>query len=90
MAPEKVHADTFKNSNRRFHMPRNVAKKRFEHNRNVTDDEHSKRLGRLEKKLKKKKSILNKLGVNYDIPSIITPPVVQEKSDWSLLNRKFI
>ncbi|OQV17519.1 putative MKI67 FHA domain-interacting nucleolar phosphoprotein [Hypsibius exemplaris] len=80
VAPEKVHADTFKNSDRRFHMPRNCAKKRFEHNRNLTDKEHSKRLGRLEKKLKKKSAILTKLGVSYDIPSIITKASSSKKT----------
>jgi len=70
VAPEKVHADTFKNSHRHFHMPRNNAKKRFEHNRNISDDQHTKRLVRLDKKLKKKKAVLTKLGINYDIPAI--------------------
>jgi len=79
VAPEKVHADTFKNSHRRFHMPRNNAKKRFEHNRNISDDQHTKRLVRLDKKLKKKKAILNKMGISYDMPSLAAASVPDKK-----------
>ncbi|GAV05904.1 hypothetical protein RvY_15963 [Ramazzottius varieornatus] len=69
---EKVHADTFKNCHRRFHVPRNNARKRFEHNRNVTDDEHTKRVERMDKNLRKKKEHLKKMGLNYDMPSLLS------------------
>lgn len=69
---EKVHADTFKNCHRRFHVPRNNARKRFEHNRNVTDDEHTKRVERMDKNLRKKKEHLKKMGLSYDMPSLLS------------------
>jgi len=71
--PENVHKDTFKNCHRRFRLPRNNARTRFHHNKNITDAEHSKRLGKMEKKLKKKQEILAKMGLSYEMPSTLKP-----------------
>ncbi|XP_055345494.1 MKI67 FHA domain-interacting nucleolar phosphoprotein-like [Paramacrobiotus metropolitanus] len=72
--PEKVHKDTFKHCHRRFRLPRNNARARYEHNRNITDEQHSKRMARLEKKLKKKQGRLAKMGLSYDMPISLQPP----------------